>query len=77
MDDRGKSDDLIVPAKLPNNALGGAAEAVEGRGSPKGNAPAKHAPDAALEWACQVIWTACAVWRGGQGCAVHRAPAPR
>ena len=38
MDDRGKSDDLVVPAKPPNNAQGGAAEAVEGRGSPKGNA---------------------------------------
>ena len=38
MDDRGKSDDLVVPAKLPNNAQGGAAEAVEGRGSLKGNA---------------------------------------
>jgi len=38
MHDDGKSDDLVVPAKLPNNAWGGAAEAVEGRGSPKGNA---------------------------------------
>jgi group II intron reverse transcriptase/maturase len=38
MDDRGKSDDLVVPAKLPNNAQGGAAEVVEGRGSAKGNA---------------------------------------
>jgi len=38
MDDRGKSDDLVVPANLPNNALGGAAEVGEGRGSPKGNA---------------------------------------
>jgi RNA-directed DNA polymerase len=38
MDDRGKSDDPVVPAKLPNKAQGGAAEAVEGRGSPKGNA---------------------------------------
>jgi hypothetical protein len=38
MDDRGKSDDLVLPAKLPNNALGGAAEVVEGRGSPEGNA---------------------------------------
>ena len=38
MDDRGKSDDLVVPANPPNNAQGGAAEAGEGRGSPKGNA---------------------------------------
>jgi RNA-directed DNA polymerase len=38
MHDRGKSDGPVVPAKLPNNALGGAAEAVEGSGSAKGNA---------------------------------------
>jgi RNA-directed DNA polymerase len=38
MHDRGKSDDPVVPAKLSNNAQGGAAEAVEGRGSAKGNA---------------------------------------
>ena len=38
MHDRGKSDDLVVPAKLPNNTPGGVAEVVEGRGSPKGNA---------------------------------------
>jgi hypothetical protein len=33
----GKSDRLIVPAKLPNNAAHAAAEAVEGRGLTKGN----------------------------------------
>jgi RNA-directed DNA polymerase len=38
MDDCGKSDGPVVPAKLPNNAQGGAAEAVEGRGSAEGNA---------------------------------------
>ena len=38
MDDRGKSDDLVVPAKPANNAQGGAVESVEGRGSVKGNA---------------------------------------
>jgi RNA-directed DNA polymerase len=38
MDDREKSDGSVVPEKLPNNAQGGAAEAVEGRGSAKGNA---------------------------------------
>jgi RNA-directed DNA polymerase len=38
MHDRGKSDDPVVPAKLPNNAQGGAAEAVEGSGSAEGNA---------------------------------------
>ena len=44
MDDRGKSDDLVVPANLLNNALGGAAEAGEGRGSPKGNATGETRP---------------------------------
>ena len=38
MDDRGKSDDPVVPAKPVNNAQGAAAESVEGRGSAKGNA---------------------------------------
>ncbi|MGH2843645.1 MAG: group II intron reverse transcriptase/maturase [Solirubrobacteraceae bacterium] len=38
MDDRGKSDGPVVPAKLPNNTPVGVAEAVEGRGSPEGNA---------------------------------------
>jgi RNA-directed DNA polymerase len=38
MHDCGKSDDPVVPAKLPNNAQGGAAEVVEGRGSAEGNA---------------------------------------
>jgi RNA-directed DNA polymerase len=37
MDGRGKSDDLVVPAKPVNNAQGGAAESVEGRGSAEGN----------------------------------------
>jgi len=44
MDDRGKSDDLVVPAKLPNNALGGVAEAVEERGSPKGSTVSETRP---------------------------------
>ncbi len=38
MDDREKSDGRVVPVKLSNNAQGGAAEAVEGRRSAKGNA---------------------------------------
>src|ERR687892_2734230 len=44
MHDRGKSDDPVVPAKPPNNAQGGAAEAVEERGSPKGNATGETRP---------------------------------
>jgi RNA-directed DNA polymerase len=37
MDDREKSDGRVLPVKLPNNAQGGAAEAVEGRRPAKGN----------------------------------------
>jgi RNA-directed DNA polymerase len=37
MNGRGKSDGLVVPGKLPNNAGQPAAEAVEGRGPAKGN----------------------------------------
>ena len=44
MHDRGKSDDPVVPANPPNNAPGGAAEAVEGRGSAKGNAAGETRP---------------------------------
>jgi hypothetical protein len=45
MDDRGKSDDLVVPANLPTNAPGGVAEVGEGRGSPKGNAAGETRPE--------------------------------
>src|SRR4051794_12118972 len=38
MDDRGKSDGPVVPAKPVNNAPDGAAESVEGRGPAEGNA---------------------------------------
>ena len=44
MHDRGKSDDPVVPAKPPNNAQGGAAEAVEERGSPEGNTASETRP---------------------------------
>ena len=37
MHDREKSDGLVVPVKRPNNAQGGAAEAVEESGPAKGN----------------------------------------
>jgi len=44
MDDREKSDGRVVPGKLPNNAQGGAAEAVEGRRPAKGNTIGKTRP---------------------------------
>ena len=44
MHERGKSDGPVVPGKPPNNAQGGAAEAVEGRGPAKGNATGETRP---------------------------------
>ena len=44
MNDHGKSDSPVVPAKLPNNAARAAAEAVEERGLPEGNAASKTRP---------------------------------
>ena len=44
MDDREKSDGRVVPVKLSNNAQGGAAEAVEGRRSAKGNTAGETRP---------------------------------
>jgi RNA-directed DNA polymerase len=44
MHDHGKSDDLVVPAKPPNNPALAGAEVVEGRGSAKGNAAREPRP---------------------------------
>lgn len=44
MNDPGKSDGLVVPAKPPNNASLSAAEAVEGRRPAEGNAASKTRP---------------------------------
>ena len=44
MHDREKSDGPVVPVRLANNAQGGAAESVEGRGSAKGNAAGETRP---------------------------------
>jgi RNA-directed DNA polymerase len=44
MDDRGKSDRLVVPAKPPNKPAGAGAEVVEGRGLPEGNTARETRP---------------------------------
>lgn len=44
MNEGGKSDDSVVPAKPPNNAAAAAAEVVEGRESAKGNTVGKTRP---------------------------------
>jgi group II intron reverse transcriptase/maturase len=43
MNERGKSDNSVVPAKSPNKAEGPAAEATEGRELAKGNSPERNA----------------------------------
>ena len=44
MNDRGKSDGPVVPAKLPNKPLYAGAEVVEGRGPAKGNTASETRP---------------------------------
>lgn len=44
MHDRGKSDRLVVPAKLPNNPAPAGAEVAEGRGLPEGNTASEPRP---------------------------------
>src|SRR5436305_14141792 len=44
MNDRGKSDSPVVPAKLPNKPGRPGAEVVEGRGLPEGNTASKTRP---------------------------------
>ena len=44
MNERGKSDNLVVPAKPPNNAGEPAAEVVEGRGLAEGNTDSSTRP---------------------------------
>jgi len=44
MNEYGKSDNSIVPKKLPNNTQKGVAEAMEGRGLAKGNSLKRNAP---------------------------------
>ena len=63
MDDREKSDGRVLPAKLPNNAQGGAAEAVEGRRPAKGNTAGETAPDTVPGKARSVSLVAYAEWQ--------------
>ena len=72
MNERGKSDNLVVPAKPPNNAGGPVAEAVEEGGWPRGTRTVRHAPDAVPGKACQAGWTVCARWH--EGTRTHGSP---
>ena len=79
MNERGKSDGRVVPAKPPNKAgRPGRRRWWREGGRPRGTRPAKHAPDtepgqarpSALDRVREVA-------AKGQGSAVHRAAAPR
>ena len=59
MNERGKSDNLVVPAKPPNNAGEPVAEVVEEGGWPRGTRPGRHVPDAVPGEGCQAGWTVC------------------
>ena len=78
MNDRGKSDGLVVPAKPPNNAGRPAAEVVEGRGPAEGNAASETRPGrSAGQGVSSELDRVRQVARRGQGGAVHRASASR
>ena len=59
MNERGKSDNPVVPAKPPNKAGGPAAEVVEGRGLAEGNTARPTRPGRSAGQACQAGWTVC------------------
>ena len=59
MNERGKSDGCVVPAKPANKAATAVAESVEEGAQPRGTRTVKHIPDAGPESVCHVIWTVC------------------
>lgn len=79
MNEGGKSDDSVVPAKPPNKAASAAAEAVEGRESAKGNTAGKRVPDTGPDQTrrAQCAGSCMAGGTAGQEGAVHRAAASR
>jgi hypothetical protein len=77
MHDRRKSDGPVVPAKPPNNPLDVGAEAVEERGPAEGNAASETRPGRKAGVGVSSAGPRAPSGAEGQGCAVHRAPAPR
>jgi hypothetical protein len=59
MNERGKSDGCVVPAKPANKAAAAAAESVEERRPAKGNMASKTSPDTEPGQARSVRWTVC------------------
>ena len=62
MNERGKSDGCVVPAKLVNKAAAAVAELVEERRPAKGNMASKTHPDTVPDRVRQVRWTVCVKW---------------
>ena len=77
MNDRGKSDGPVVPAKLLNNPGEAGAEAVEERGLTEGNTASKTRPGHSAGRGVPSALDRVRKSREGQGGEVHRAPAPR
>ena len=59
MNGPGKSDRLIVPVKVPNNAAIAAAEVLEGRGLREGNAASKTRPGLRAGYGASSALVAC------------------
>ena len=79
MNEHGKSDRPVVPAKPPNNAgANRRAEGVEGRGLAKGNPPEQNTlRTQSRDGVHQCAGAGTSGSKKGQEAAVHRAPAPR
>src|SRR5450755_1540556 len=77
MHERRKSDSPVVPASPPNNAEQSAAEAVEERGLPKGNATSATRPGQSRYERAKRAGSRAPSRSKGQAGAVHRALAPR
>jgi hypothetical protein len=62
MNERGKSDGCVVPAKSANKAVVAAAESVEERRPAEGNMASKTRPGHEPEQMRPVRWTVCVNW---------------
>lgn len=67
MNERGKSDGPVVPAKPPNKPEQSGAEVVEGRGPVEGNTARETRAGHRAGQPRQVIWIVCAEWRSKTG----------
>ena len=77
MNERGKSDNLVVPAKPPNKTGEPVAEVVEGRRLARGTRPGRHARTQCRVRRAKRAGPCARGSTKGQGRTVHRAAAPR